>query len=322
MSSSPLYPKRPQSHVVGDSAVDIFRSACPKEWVVHPIRQDYGLDLRVELTTEGQLTGEEFFVQVKGRGSVIPGADGFARIRVAPTTVNYWLGKLHPTMVVLADVNRKRFWFDWLEYAYRDYPRIVSSEQDCTLVLSAKNTSTNFERIVSTYVRSHFQSLRADAAKLFVSTQLSKVLLHTSYLYRCCTRMALTLQGEPMTEKERIQDLFYSFYLEFGLHDEFLTGIWEEFTQSRNDSSSQIRNLLASRLCEYASLRNTFFMREHRVAAGDFYFVPVNYSAVVKNLLPMSHILSDLEEILQVLVLGRTVFPHGKKMTDMPNTTT
>lgn len=220
-------------------------------------------------------------------------------------------------MVVLVDVTRRRFWFDWLEYAYRDYPLVASGEGNCDIVLSAESTSTKFESDVSTYVRTHFQRLRADVARLFESTQLTRVLLHTSYLYRCCARMAITLQGEPITDKEQIQELFYWFYLEFGLHDEFLTGVWEDFTQSKDDGSSQIRRLLSARLDEYAALRDKFYMRQQRVAAGDFYFVPVKYSAVMEHLLPMWRVLEALEEILlQSLALGRIVFPEHEKQTN------
>lgn len=316
MPTTPAYPKRPKSHVVGDSAVDIFTSACPKAWIVHPIASDYGLDLRVELATDGEVRGDEFFVQVKGTQSVSTDSDGFAHVQVAQSTINYWLGKLHPTMVVLVDVTRRRFWFDWLEYAYRDYPRAASGEGSYDIVLSAESTSTKFESDVSSYVRTHFQRLRADVARLFESTQLTRVLLHTSYLYRCCARMAITLQGEPMTDKEQIQELFYWFYLEFGLHDEFLTGVWEDFAQSKGDGSSQIRRLLSARLGEYAARREKFYMRQQRVAAGDFYFVPVKYSAVMEHLLPMLRVLEALEEILlQSLALGRIVFPQYDKQT-------
>ena len=61
------YPKRPMSHVIGEQAVSIFLSACPPEWIKMPIQPDYGLDLRIEISEEDNVTGEEFFVQVKGR---------------------------------------------------------------------------------------------------------------------------------------------------------------------------------------------------------------------------------------------------------------
>lgn len=310
MPDIPPYPKRPSSHVSGDIAVEVLKSACPNAWIIHPIASDYGLDLRVESTRENEVRGEEFFVQVKGKQSVLSDGDGLTRVQVAKSTVNYWLGKLHPTMVVLVDVTRRRFWFDWLEYAYRDYPKPASGEGNCDIVLSAESASTNFERDVSAYVRAHFQRLRSDVARVFENTQLTRVLLHTSYLYRCCAQMVIALQGEPPTDKEQAQDLFHLFYLEFGLHDEFLTCVWDDFAQSKDDGSSQMRRLLSARLGEYASLRDKFYIRQQRVGVGEFYFVLVKYSAVMENLLPMLRVLSALEEILlQSLVLGRITFP-------------
>ncbi len=58
------------SHVIGEQAVSIFLSACPPEWIKMPIQPDYGLDLRIEIAKENKVTGEEFFVQVKGRKNV------------------------------------------------------------------------------------------------------------------------------------------------------------------------------------------------------------------------------------------------------------
>ena len=64
------FPKRPESHVTGDRAVEVFVSQCDPEWIVNTVVKDYGLDLRVEVTHDGFVTGEEFFVQVKGRTSI------------------------------------------------------------------------------------------------------------------------------------------------------------------------------------------------------------------------------------------------------------
>lgn len=59
---------RPQSHIIGEQAVEILRSLLPKQWVVRQFAPDYGIDLDVELfsSDKGHALGEHVFVQVKG----------------------------------------------------------------------------------------------------------------------------------------------------------------------------------------------------------------------------------------------------------------
>src|SRR5947208_1977939 len=94
-------PQRPPSHFAGDEAVRLFMQACPQEWVIAPVAPDYGLDLRIELVRDGAVTGEEFAVQIKGRKRL-----RHTRVRVAHSTVNYWLGKLQPTMIVAVNIEQ------------------------------------------------------------------------------------------------------------------------------------------------------------------------------------------------------------------------
>ena len=116
MNSSRVLPQRPKSHVVGDKAVEIVIAACDPAWVVAPVNKDYGLDLRIEVTRGGYVTGEEFAVQVKGRASVRVKDNLPPLADVRQTTVNYWLGKLTPTMIAVVDTADGEIFYDWLEY--------------------------------------------------------------------------------------------------------------------------------------------------------------------------------------------------------------
>ena len=41
------FPKRPESHVTENRAVQAFVTQCDPAWIVSPVVKDYGLDLRV-----------------------------------------------------------------------------------------------------------------------------------------------------------------------------------------------------------------------------------------------------------------------------------
>ena len=62
---------RPKQHIIGDEAVKILQcEIIPKEWIVHEMNPDYGIDLDVELfeSVDSQCItlGEHIFMQVKG----------------------------------------------------------------------------------------------------------------------------------------------------------------------------------------------------------------------------------------------------------------
>lgn len=304
------FPQRPKSHISGDEAVRIFTSACSPDWIISPVQPDYGLDLRIELVRNNEVTGEEFYVQIKGRKQVKNSDDQTVEIEMPQSTINYWLGKLHPVLIVLVDVIQKRFWFDWLEYAYSDYPQSKDEQRNVSLTLNGDGAKDSIINGIQNYLAQYFTRLRADLGNLFESTQLTRILLHVSALHRLCAQMAMSLQGDHVKEPEELKELFYWFYLEFGLHDEFLVTLWENYTASQAQISPKMAETLGSKLHTYVGIREKFFMRERRQQAGDFWFIPVKYSDLVTNLFPMFAVLSEIEDILfQALVLGKIIFP-------------
>lgn len=179
-----------------------------------------------------------------------------------------------------------------------------------SLALNRVGVKDSIINEIPNYLTQYFTRLRADLGNLFESTQLTRILLHVSALHRLCAQMAMTLQGDHVKEPEELKELFYWFYLEFGLHDEFLISLWENYTASQAQISPKMAETLGSKLHTYVGIREKFFMREHRQQASDFWFIPVKYSDLVTNLLPMFAVLSEIEDmLLQALVLGKIIFP-------------
>jgi len=80
---------------------------------------DFGVDGRVECTTDSGVQPEEFFVQVKTARQVAISKDG-AHIRLRPVrlpTAAYWHSKLTPTLLVVVCANSRRLWFQWAHEA-------------------------------------------------------------------------------------------------------------------------------------------------------------------------------------------------------------
>ncbi len=302
-----VYPKRPMQHVRGDMATRIFQQACPATWIISSIQPDYGLDLRIETTRGEEVTGEEFYVQIKSVKTPNVSTTDIT-LTIFQRSINYWLGKLHPVMLVAVNVDKGVFWFEWLENCYQEYPNIINSDRNVALVLPSCNTVNRLERDVTEYLNKYFLKIRSDIESSFESTQLTRVLFHVSALHRLCSRMSITLQNKEIESPEQLKELFYSFYLEFGIHDEFLADMWDDYIAAK--SQSRLRDLLRSRIVGYSELREKFFMRKHRVQNGDFYIVPIRYSDLIQHLLPLLLLLGEIEEILlQALLLGKIIFP-------------
>lgn len=298
-------PQRPAAHVVGDEAVRLFLGICPREWIPAPIAPDYGLDLRMELVRDGRVTGEEFVVQVKGKERVGPRSDGSVTIHASHSTVNYWLGKLAPMMIVLADTSQGRLWYGWLEHAYAGWPQRLKSDGRLELTLRSEY-GPDFTDAVGKYVSEWSARLRREIDLLPDQGQLSKFSLHVAAVARCLTQIHLALTSGRSADD--LQNALHFLFLEFGLHDNFLLTLWEPDSPWCQPLSSRIAGIISPKLEEYIKRRGHFWMREKRVSKGDFEFIPFSYTGLQRHLLPALETAWDLQESLgQLMVLGSVV---------------
>ncbi len=294
------YPKRSDSHIVGDLAVKMFANLCPSDWVITPQNPDYGIDLRIEPSSNGVLKGEEFGVQIKGRTNTSVKKDGNVSLFIKSSTVNYWLGKLNPTMIVLADTEKKQLWFNWLEYAYSNYPSLINSDSSIEINLIHK-IGGEFSEQVKKYINSYFSRLREDLKDIYQDVQLSRLLLHVSALSRTLTRIHLTLTSN---QKEKdVSDYINFLLLEYGIHDDFLMNLWKDDPQLCLRASSRITLILESKFEKYINLRNHFWNREKKLSSGDFHFIPFSYKALTQYLLSTLESLWDIDELLNELIV-------------------
>jgi len=110
-------PRSPRTwqHEAGDFGERFVAYALPHAWVLHPYggSQDYGIDLHVEVFSDGRPTGLEFGVQVKT-------VEQFPRAPKPPTaelTVNnllYMMSKPYPCMVVVVSRTEKQAKYAWI----------------------------------------------------------------------------------------------------------------------------------------------------------------------------------------------------------------
>lgn len=283
----------------------MFTAACAPQWIVATVAPDYGLDLRVELARGEAVTGEEFLVQVKGHHRLRPRRAGGVALRVSASSINYWLGKLEPVMIVAVDTTRSRIWHAWLQHAFSDYPNYAVGDSDIELILK-RELDNSFQRETAIYVGEWFARFRADVRALSDGVSLSRLLLHAAGIARTLARIHLTLTSGRSAQD--IEDPMFWLFQEFGAHDQFLFSLFEPTSVWHQPLSSSVATVVRSKLARYVEESSHFWMRNHQVTKGDFQLIPFSYTALKTFLLPALESAWDLEDTLhQLVVLGHPI---------------
>jgi hypothetical protein len=307
-------PKRPKSHIICDEGVKIFMSHCPSSWVINEVKIDYGIDFRIEISQGEVVTGEEFSVQVKSHNSIKISSSNKAIERIEPTTINYWIRKLQPILIVSVDISKNIFWFDWFHKSYTDYPNPCKGLKPISLKLDKNSASCNFQTEILAFVHDFYDRIRSDISTLFNRTQLTRILFHVSELYRYCVDMIFTLQSYSNKDKDKLGYIIFWFFVAFALHDDFLITLWEDYKEMEKDFSPIVRCTIGDKLKEYIKRRSKFYFKEKRISAGDFNITPIRLSKIHEDLFPIIGILSELQQfLLQLLVLGKLVMSVENK---------
>ena len=301
----PRFPQRPTSHTNSDKAAKTFLSICPDEWVVSPIAQDYGIDFRVEIPTNLELTGLEFYVQLKSRQRV---SSRTPRVPVRPQTLNYWLGKLNPTLLVLVDTASGRCWFEWLETAYDKYPNRASEQQPLYLRVGNNAQVTPLERYVRLYVEPYFRDLNEERKSSREIAAVMQLMLHFVAINRYAieTMGALSAISDEQLARLTNMDTPYSeFFLAFGLHDALLLSIWKEDGVFHVPTPRRIRNILSGLMQVYLKQTGEFWFLDHGRPAGDVTYIPVNWRKLHLMLPAVIYTILDIQQFLsEFMVLG------------------
>lgn len=102
-------PIRDRNHEIESLSERYFKSLVPVSWVVNPFHLDYGTDYNCEIVIDKKVTGMNFSVQLKGKETEINKENICIRIRRA--TINRWLKRLEPTILIVFIVDEgEAYW--------------------------------------------------------------------------------------------------------------------------------------------------------------------------------------------------------------------
>jgi tetratricopeptide (TPR) repeat protein len=129
-------PQRPRSHELEELSRTAFRTAAPSKWAIDDVRQDYGVDLHVEIFDDaGSTTGEMFLVQLKATGeSDLARA---LRVRLKVDHLAYYASLDLPVLLVLFHEPTGALYAKWV-HAFDPFALIDENRDQETVTLPFK----------------------------------------------------------------------------------------------------------------------------------------------------------------------------------------
>ncbi len=108
------YPDRHRNHEIETLSERYLKNNIPISWVVNPFTIDYGTDYNCEISLDGKVSGINFTIQLKGKET--DNDERFVTInKIKRTTINRWLRRLEPTMIVVYLVDENEAYWCWFE---------------------------------------------------------------------------------------------------------------------------------------------------------------------------------------------------------------
>lgn len=170
------YPRVTDALIISRKAEKIFTNLFPPEFCnivkVHG-EDDFGVDYRIEIVTEQELTGYEFYVQLKGFDEIESHND--ISIRVSTSTLNYWKNKIIPILIVAIDCKAGKGYCQWFDKLIE-----IKHQQKSQTIKIQKTNELNFTKL-RVYIEAYYQGF-ADSIRDIKIYSFYKHLFYNSIL--------------------------------------------------------------------------------------------------------------------------------------------
>jgi hypothetical protein len=142
--------QRSRTHQIDELAQRYFRATIPATWSYNEHKHDYGKDYLVEPgDADGEQTGLNFFVQLKGQEKVTFTADG-SQVKFSLKTMHaaYYVDKIKdlPVFLAVVDVTNKRGWYSFLQPAL-ETDQSWRSQESVTIYLPTENDLADIAKL-------------------------------------------------------------------------------------------------------------------------------------------------------------------------------
>lgn len=147
------FPQRHRTHEIEELSRRYFISSIPSNWITHQITEDYGLDYNCEITIGRNVTGSNFSVQLKGKEKA-PDRTKVVVTGIKRSTINFWLNRLEPVMVIVYVVSEKEAYWHLVDYNTFDLT-LSNKTYSLTIPKKSKLSQIQWPKIVA-YVNEIF----------------------------------------------------------------------------------------------------------------------------------------------------------------------
>lgn len=121
------FPQRPDSHQLEEISERFFLQCLPKNWTTDKPKNDYGVDLRVDMFEESNATGLELLIQLKA--SAQPSSNDNEPVQLKVATYNLLWNKLQVAMMVkYIEAENEAYWI-----LFKDIPAPKQDQQTFTV---------------------------------------------------------------------------------------------------------------------------------------------------------------------------------------------
>lgn len=108
------YPDRHRNHEIETLSDRFLNNIIPISWVVNRFTVDYGTDYNCEISLDGKVSGINFTIQLKGK-ETDKDSDFIVIKKIKRTTINRWIRRLEPTMIVAYVVDENEAYWTWFD---------------------------------------------------------------------------------------------------------------------------------------------------------------------------------------------------------------
>ena len=106
-------PNRHRNHEIENLSEIFLKNHIPSSWIINSFKVDYGTDYNCEISTNNEVTGNNFSIQLKGKENETNSKS--IKVKLKKTTINRWLNRLEPTMLVAYVIDEKEAFWMWFE---------------------------------------------------------------------------------------------------------------------------------------------------------------------------------------------------------------
>ena len=146
-------PNKHRNHEIEKLSERHFTSLFPIEWVSNSFKVDYGTDFNCEIVKNRGVTGLTFSVQLKGKEKE-KNEQHITISNIKRSTINRWLNKLEPTLLIVYIVDENESYWKWFE---NDTVDLTSGNKTFSIQLTRENKLSKIDwKSVESYVTEIF----------------------------------------------------------------------------------------------------------------------------------------------------------------------